>query len=148
MICYSDTSALMKLFVQEQQSDVVSDAVRLAAQVVVSQITWVEMCAALALKQRTRQIDAPQAIQALKELRQEWGRYNRLAVDDAIITSAGELAQTFGLRAYDSLQLASAQRIFSQAGAAMTFCCFDKQLNSAASALGISVLIPIPFNGA
>ncbi len=53
MICFSDTSALMKLFVQEQQSDVVRDAVRLAVQVVVSQITWVEMCAALALKQRT-----------------------------------------------------------------------------------------------
>ena len=89
-----------------------------------------------------RQIDVPQAMQALKELRQEWGRYNRLAIDDAIITSAGELAQIFGLRAYDSLQLASAQRIFSQAGAAMAFCCFDKQLNSAASALGMAVLIP------
>ena len=80
--------------------------------------------------------------EAMVRLRTEWPYYSQIAVDDAIITAAGELAQTFGLRAYDSLQLASAQRIFSQAGAAMAFCCFDRQLNLAASALGMAVLIP------
>lgn len=139
MILFCDTSALMKLFVQEQHSNNMQAAFQSASLVAVSQITWVEMCAALALKQRTRQIDAPQAAQALLELHQEWGGYSQLAVDSALIISAGDLAQSFGLRAYDSLQLASALRVHSQVGAAMAFCCFDKQLNTAAGALGIKL---------
>ena len=130
----------MKLFVQEQHSASMQAAFQSASRIAVSQLTWVEMCAALALKQRTRQIDAPQAAQALQELRQEWGGYSQLAVDSVLITSAGDLAQTFGLRAYDSLQLASGLRVHSLAGAAMAFCCFDKQLNAAAVALGIATL--------
>ncbi|MBV5297251.1 MAG: type II toxin-antitoxin system VapC family toxin [Rhodoferax sp.] len=142
MILFCDTSALMKLFVQEQHSASMQAAFQSASRIAVSQLTWVEMCAALALKQRTQQIDAPQAAQALQELQQEWGGYSQLAVDSALITNAGDLAQTFGLRAYDSLQLASVLRIHSQAGATMAFCCFDKQLNTAAGALGIQLTTP------
>ena len=57
----------MKLFVQEQHSASMQAAFQSASLVAVSQITWVEMCAALALKQRTRQMDAPQAAQALQD---------------------------------------------------------------------------------
>ena len=142
MILFCDTSALMKLFVQEQHSANMQAAFQAASRIAVSQLTWVEMCAALALKQRTRQIDAPQAAQALQELRQEWGGYSQLAVDSVLITSAGDLAQTFGLRAYDSLQLASVVRVHSLVGAAMEFCGFDKKLNAAGVALGIATLTP------
>lgn len=142
MILFCDTSALMKLFVEEQHSDTVCRATESAALIAVSQLTWVEMCAALSLKQRTRQIDAPQAVLALQELREEWVRYTKLAVDQALVSAAAELAQSFGLRAYDSLQLASAQRTHSQTGNTLTFACFDKQLNAAAVALGIRTLTP------
>jgi hypothetical protein len=47
-----------------------------------------------------------------------------------------------GLRAYDSVQLASAWRAFQQIGNALTFCSFDKQLNRAASDLGLTVISP------
>ncbi|PIY27873.1 MAG: VapC toxin family PIN domain ribonuclease [Comamonadaceae bacterium CG_4_9_14_3_um_filter_60_33] len=141
MILFFDTSALLKLFIKEQHSEAICEASMAATLTMVSQLTWVEMCAALGLKQRTRQIDAPQATQALQELRDEWDRYSKLAVDQALITTAGELALTFGLRAYDSLQLASAQRAHSQAGNTLAFACFDKQLNAAATALGINTLM-------
>lgn len=127
----------MKLFVQETHSDVMREAAQASTALIVSQLTWVEMCAALALKQRTRQIDAPHATQALQELRQQWASFNQLAVDTSLITAAGEMAQAFNLRAYDSLQLASAQRVHGQGGATVSFCCFDKQLNAAAAALGM-----------
>lgn len=142
MILFCDTSALMKLFIQEQQSDAMRSASKSFTLIVVSQVTWVEMCAALALKQRTRQIDAPQAAKALQELRDEWGRYSKLAIDQALVSAAGQLALTFGLRAYDSLQLASAQRTHGQAGSTLAFACFDQQLNAAAVALGIHALNP------
>ena len=140
MILFFDTSALMKLFVQELHSDTLRNTARSSPLTIVSQLTWVEMCAALAFKQRTHQIDAPEAARARKELDEEWGRYTHIAVDNTIIANAGELAQTFGLRAYDSLQLASAKRVYSQAGPTLVFCCFDKQLNAAASTLGIQTI--------
>lgn len=78
-----------------------------------------------------------------RRLRNEWDRYSKLAIDHALIITAGELALSFGLRAYDSLQLASAQRAHSQAGNTLTFACFDKQRNAAATALGINTLNPM-----
>jgi len=100
------------------------------------------MCAALALKQRTRQIDTPTAAQDLLALHQGWGGYSQLAVDSALITSAGGPAQSFGLRASDSLQPASALRVHSQVGAAMAFCCFNTQLITTAGALGVRFQTP------
>ena len=132
----------MKLFIQEQHSDVMRKASQSSTLIIISQVTWVEMCAALALKRRTRQIDAPQADRALRELRIEWVRYNELAVDQSLVRAAGELALNFGLRAYDSVQLASAQRVHSQTGNTLAFACFDKQLNACAVALGINIFNP------
>ncbi len=140
MIVYCDTSALMKLFVNEPSSDAVRKVCKAASHVVVSQIAWVEMCAALALKQRTRQIDVETATRAITELKDEWNRYQKLGVDQELIAQAGNFAMQFGLRAYDSLQLATARALHQQLGRNMALCCFDNQLNGAAGKLGIPVL--------
>ena len=106
----------------------------------VSQLTWAEMCAGLALKQRSNQVDAQIAVTALEQLHTEWPRYSRLGIDEDLMMEAGKLALRFGLRAYDSVQLASAQRAHKQLGINLTFCCYDKQLNTAAAALAMSIL--------
>ncbi|MFZ2124001.1 MAG: type II toxin-antitoxin system VapC family toxin [Rhodoferax sp.] len=143
MILFCDTSALMKLYAHEQNSDWTRIQVEGAQTCVVSQVTWVEMCSALSLKSRTNQLTPPQITLAMERLKVEWPGYVRLALDNSLIITAGELALTFGLRAYDSLQLASAQRAHSQAGSTLAFACFDKQLNAAAKALGIHTLNPM-----
>ena len=130
----------MKLYAQELHSDWTRQQVLNASRCIVSQITWVEMCAALALKGRTNQLTQPQIDAALRRLKMEWPGYTQLALDTVLISTAGELALTFGLRAYDSLQLASAQRAHRQAANALAFACFDRQLNAAAVALGINTL--------
>jgi len=140
VILFCDTSALMKLYAQEQSSDWTRMQVESAQTCIVSQVTWVEMCSALSLKGRTNQLTQPQITSALERLKLEWPGYVRLALDNLLIITAGELALSFGLRAYDSLQLASAQRAHSQAGNTLAFACFDKQLNAAAIALGIKTL--------
>lgn len=140
MILYCDTSALMKLFVDEQHSDRMRNTSLASTRLMVSQLTWTEMCAGMSLKQRTGQVEARLAAKALQELHAEWPRYYRLGIDEDLAATAGELALRFGLRAYDSVQLASAQRAHQQLGTAMTFCCFDKQLNHAAAALALTIL--------
>ena len=139
MILYCDTSALMKLFVSEQHSQAMQTLAAESTRLLVSLLTWPEMCAALALKQRTHQVDAPVAATALRRLRSEWPRYTKMAVNEDLVTEAGKLALRFGLRAYDSMQLASAQRAHQQLGRNLTFCCFDKQLNAAAATLKINI---------
>jgi len=132
----------MKLYAQEQHSDWIRQQVESASRCIVCQITWVEMCSALALKGRTNQLTQPQIDSALQRLRTEWPGYTQFGLDNLLVSSAGELALNFGLRAYDSIQLASAQRAHSQTGKALAFACFDKQLNAAAVALGINTLNP------
>jgi len=132
----------MKLYALDVHSNWVRQQVRSASHCVVSQITWVEMCAALALKQRTQQINARQCKAALKRLQAEWPIFVRTGLDAAVFGLAGELALQYGLRAYDSVQLASARHAHSQLGDAMAFCCFDKQLNAAATDAGIALLRP------
>lgn len=143
MILFCDTSALMKLYAQEQHSDWTRQQVTKSSRCIVSQITWVEMCAAFGLKERTAQIHAADAKAALKRLRTEWPIYARLSLDNTLLNTAGELALRFGLRAYDSVQLASAHQAHLQLGQNMSFCCFDKQLNTVAQALGIALLLPL-----
>ncbi|MBC7608695.1 MAG: type II toxin-antitoxin system VapC family toxin [Polaromonas sp.] len=141
MIIYCDTSALMKLFVIEQHSRAVQAWASESTHLMVSQLTWAEMCAGLALKQRTNQVNAQIATTALDQLHKAWPNYSRLALDEDLMIEAGKLALRFGLRAYDSVQLASAQRVHRQLGENLTFCCFDKQLNAAATALSITVAV-------
>lgn len=140
MILFCDTSALMKAYAQEEHSDRVIQWLKQASSCFVSLITWAEMCAAFGLKKRTQQLTSTQAAAGLERLRQEWGNFGLIAIDSSLMMAAGELALRFGLRAYDSVQLASAQRAHQHLGAAMTFCCFDKPLNTAASALAMTIL--------
>lgn len=142
MILFCDTSALVKLYTQEPHSDWTREQAQAASQCLVSQIAWAEMCAALARKSRMQQIDAEAMGQTLARLQTEWDGYTRLAVDSPLIRSAGELALAFGLRAYDSVQLASARRARDIAGDSLHFCCFDKQLNDAARVLGLRIPTP------
>ena len=139
MILFCDTSALMKAYASEDHSEHVRRLLNESAQCLVSLITWAEMFAAFSMKQRTQQITGEQAAEGIARLKKEWGSFGKIAVDPTLVADAGDLAQRFGLRAYDSIQLASAQRTHRQLGRNLLFCCFDKQLNAAATALGIGV---------
>jgi uncharacterized protein len=142
MILYCDTSALVKLYVHENHSDWTRVQTTRASSCIVSQIAWVETYAAFGIKRRTEEITAAEQRRSLKRLSAEWTMFTRLAVDTKLLDEAGELALNLGLRAYDSVQLASAWRAFQQIGNALTFCSFDKQLNRAASDLGLTVISP------
>ena len=61
----------------------------------------------------------------------------------ALFAEAGDLALRLDLRAYDSVQLASAWRAFGVIGPALQFCCFDRKLNTAAQGLGLPVITAV-----
>jgi uncharacterized protein len=137
---YCDTSALMKLYTKEESSKLMTDLCVDSAEIFVSSITWVEMRSAFALRVRTQQTTAAEAQSALEKLKFEWLQYQKIALDTTLFETAGHYTQDLSLRAYDSVQLACAQRLNISLGGQITFCCFDKQLNNAAKVLGMKVL--------
>ena len=80
-----------------------------------------------------------EADHALDRLRNEWPQFQKIALDAWLCEIAGDMAAAFGLRAYDSVQLAAACEILSAAPGKVAFSCFDNRLNKAARVLGLDV---------
>lgn len=136
-VLYLDTSVLVKLYVLEQHSERVQAWVDASAFIATSAITYVEAHAAFAMAERLGRIDALAAIK--QKFQQDWPQLTRVLVADPILKRAADLAEGFGLRAYDSLQLASADKLFRVQPEAFTFASFDQKLNQAAKLLGMHI---------
>lgn len=136
---FCDTSALMKVYINEVGSAQMVALARAADSIFVAEITWVEMRAALAQRVRLQSTPVLEADQALERLRAEWPQFQKIAADAKLLDEAGDLAAAFGLRAYDSVQLAAASAVHKATLGQMRMCCFDKQMNVAAKVLGMSV---------
>jgi predicted adenine nucleotide alpha hydrolase (AANH) superfamily ATPase len=61
-------------------------------------------------------------------------------VTQSLVELAGEYADTFALRGYDSIQLAAAFETGRIAQSPICFACFDVRLNKAAKLLGMACL--------
>ncbi len=140
MILFCDTSALLKLYIVEPDSDLVQAKVAEAEAVAVCRIAWAEAHAALSRRAREVPEDAPAIEQAKQALANDWPRYVVLEVSQALVERAGDYADTFALRGYDSVQLAAAYETGQIAQTPICFACFDMRLNKAAKLLGMSGL--------
>lgn len=61
-------------------------------------------------------------------------------VTRSLVELAGEYADTFALRGYDSVQLAAAHSLQDAAGEELHFACFDARLQKSAKMLGMLTL--------
>jgi uncharacterized protein len=140
MILFCDTSALLKLYIEEAGSDISKAYLQRAEAVAVCRIAWVEAHAALARRARETVADSAVIELAKAALALDWPSYVVLDVDQALVERAGEYADTFALRGYDSVQLAAAFELSKSAGTPIVFACFDLRLNKAAKFLGMECL--------
>lgn len=137
MILFADTSALVKLYVDEPGSAAVAAAAAAATAVAVCRLTWVEAMSALARRAR----EQPAAASALAAARQrfvhDWASLLVVEVTPAVTELAGDFTQAFALRAYDSVQLAALVSLRRSTDDDMRFTCFDDRLTMAAEVLGV-----------
>ena len=137
MILFCDTSALVKLYILEDSSREMQALAGAASAIAVCRIAWVEMMAALARRAREFPNDAD-AIEVVRQrLRTDWPMYVVVEVTQQLAELAGEFADTFALRGYDSVQLAAARTLQDMAGEEIQFACFDTRLGKAARMLGM-----------
>lgn len=136
MTVFADTSALVKLYADEDGSDVVEAAGTL----VISQLARVEVPAVLWRKQRMGEIGAADVRVLLDGFKSDYAgtqhgpaRFVRVIVNAEVLDQAARLVGRHGLRAYDGVQLASACAARTAAPECATFAAFDKQLREAAA---------------
>ena len=140
MILFCDTSALVKLYILEEFSDKVVDLAGKANMISVSRISWAETMATLARRVREVPEDA-ETIDAVRDrFRTNWSNFAIVEVTQPLVELAGEFADTFALRGYDSVQLAAARMVQQGANAPFCFACFDSRLQKAAHVLGMQTL--------
>lgn len=147
MVLYIESSAMVKLYLREVLTDEVRHLVTSATTLVASTGTYAEVRAALASRQRQGDLSPEEALEVVEALDRDWLRYSTIDVTPSIVMAAGELAQTYALRGYDSIQLATAcvaMRHFIDEDEPDSFLMvvFDSDLVEAAPDLGIPIWEP------
>jgi len=140
VILFCDTTALMKLLVEEDQSGQMRQVITTVEAIGVCRISWAETMAALARRQREDPISSDDLEQARQHLNQSWRTFTIVEVSQPVMETAGRFADIFALRGYDSVQLAAAHELHLNAEQTVLFACYDRRLNQAAQLLQLEVL--------
>lgn len=139
MNLYIDTSALLKLFIQEIYSDEIRQLVENADVTATGLITRAETAAGINRLTRMKIINQEQCEAALNNFRKEWSDYHRIVVTEQIVIRADFLTAQFSLRGYDAIHLACALTWMEFLGASVLFATFDSELHEAARKSGFDV---------
>ncbi len=133
MIAYFDTSAFLKLLLDEPGSDVVREMWLETDIALSSVLLYPEGRAALAAAARLHRLTLPPARRAFERLLHA---VDAVAATPEVLRRAGDLAEQHGLRGYEAVHLASAETV---RGEQTVFVCTDRRLSDAARALGLAI---------
>ena len=143
MIAYFDTSALIPLLIEEPGSARAGRIWDVAEHVTSVRLVYTEARAALAQAARLGRLATQDLVPAIDELADLYQQLDLLEIDDRLVRYAGELAQQHGLRGYDAIHLAAAERVRS---ATSILVAGDRDLCAAAGQLGMAVARTISDN--
>ena len=132
MMLYLDTSALVKLYVDEPLSQELSAAVDESEAVATSLLAYAEAMAAFARARREARLSPHGYRHIVDAFEEDWPRYIVVEVTDRLVKKTGNLAASRALRGYDALHLASALSLRERVPSAVMFVAFDRELNIAA----------------
>ncbi|MGI8700867.1 MAG: type II toxin-antitoxin system VapC family toxin [Nocardioidaceae bacterium] len=135
-IVYFDSSAFVKLLVEEDGSDLAAalwDGCDLA---VSSRLAYPEVRAALAAAGRAQRLDSGAQRQAEALWEEFWAATRAVELSEALTDHAGELASEHALRGAGAVHLASVLAV----GADTLFAVWDQRLRAGAQASGVSVV--------
>jgi len=140
LILYFDTAALVKLYVRERGSLVIRRQAGKADAIATSVVAYAEARAAFARLRREKPRSGKRHRERVGQLDRDWDRYVLVELSAAVARSAGELADTHGLRGFDAIHLASALWLKSAYSGDLAFAAFDRKLTAAAASAGLTVV--------
>jgi uncharacterized protein len=142
---FLDTSALVKLYVQELGTARLLPLFSSQSEnrFAVLSISAVELRSAIRRRQQAGDIDEENATAILDALRYHLAtRFLRQLVNDAVIDQAFEMIDRYSLRAYDAVQLAGCLVLSTVGSETWAFVCSDHRLLEAANAERLRVFDP------
>ncbi len=143
MKTFADSSALVKLYADEDGYDIV----RQLDVLVVSHLARVEVPAALWRKQRLGELAVEDAQVLTSEFEADWfgtdrepPRFAAVALTSALLDQAAQMCASHGLRAYDAVQLSCAVAARGADESCRSLAAFDQSLRAAAAAEGFELV--------
>lgn len=132
-----DSSGLVKRYVAELGASETDQALVSASRVGTSEISRVEVVAALGKSVRMGTAMRKDAEFARALFRVEWPHFERLSLNEQVMERACDLSWLHRLRGYDSVQLATALAWQEYLDAPLTMVSFDLRLWEAAARVGL-----------
>ncbi|MGI8873265.1 MAG: type II toxin-antitoxin system VapC family toxin [Egibacteraceae bacterium] len=137
MIAYFDSSALVKLVVEEVGSDDAAELWDAADAALSSRVAYAEVRAALAAAHRDHRLTDDHLVEARQLWEAFWGSLRIVEVDADLGQRAGELAQEHALSGFDAIHLASVLLLAADEPVVATW---DARLHTAAQTIGLATL--------
>lgn len=142
MILYLDTSALAKMYLEEEGSDQVRRWADEAEALATSQVALAELAAAVARRNREGDLTDDEARQIRSVAEEDWADFVVVHLDEH---QAAALAFRHELRGFDAIHLAAAVQVRDALRELpVRLSCFDHRLNGAASEEGFEILRAAP----
>ena len=136
MNVYFETSALIKLFVEEPGAEEARDLWDEAALTSVTLVAYPEARSALAAASRAGRISIAELQLFKRKFDRRWSQMQIVDFDQTIAFAAGDAAEQYGLRGYDAVHLATAISLQDESLVVATW---DIDLASACIAAGLPV---------
>lgn len=136
MPVYWDTSALVKLYVDEPGHSEMNRLFEKADLHATSMLAYAETVAAFGRMARTNRISVDSQTLLAGRFDADWPRLAHIPAEEELVRKAGALAVEHALRAYDAVHLASADQLRSASAGETIAACFDKRLSNALASCG------------
>ena len=135
-LVYFDSSALVKLVIDEAGSDIAAVLWNACDVALSSRLAYPEVCAALAAAGRSHDLTESETSAASSDWELFWASMRPVELSADVERAAGSLAATHQLRGADAVHLASALALGSTD---LTVAVWDKRLHAGAAAIGLAV---------
>lgn len=131
MIIYLDTSSLVKLYVEEEDSSKVAHLVRSSKITATSLVAYAEARSAFARRFREKAFTKREYTQLISLFNEDWDNYMIFKITRKLVRLAGDLAEKHGLRGFDAIHLSSALTLRQELSYPIVFSCSDQRLQIA-----------------
>ncbi len=135
-LVYFDSSALVKLVLDEAGSDIAATLWNGCDAALSSRLAYPEVCAAIAAAGRNHDLTQSETSAATSDWQSFWASIRPVELTPAVEEHAGVLARDHGLRGADAVHLASALAL---GVTDLTVAVWDRRLHAGAAAAGFAV---------
>jgi len=140
LILYLDTSAMIKLYIQEAGSELIKEAIDTNRIIATAGIAYSEAISAFVRLTLLNSISKKDYEICKSSIKRDWASFFIIDVSENIIQLAADLIEKHKIRSFDGIHLASAVLLNKQINKRVTFSSWDKKLLKSAQKEELQIL--------